>query len=100
MVPIFILAVPIFDTTLVTISRLRRRVSPNTAGKDHISHRLVRGGFSQREAVLILYLMTGATGMVALFTTEAQIFEAYLIAGISAAVALYALWRLEKSWEP
>jgi UDP-GlcNAc:undecaprenyl-phosphate/decaprenyl-phosphate GlcNAc-1-phosphate transferase len=51
MVPVFIMGLPIFDMTLVVISRLRRGVSPNTPGKDHISHRLVEMGFSQREAV-------------------------------------------------
>lgn len=98
MVPVFILAVPIFDTTLVTVSRLRRGLSPNTAGKDHVSHRLVRMGFSQREAVLILYLLTGATGMIALFIPEANLVEAYLIATVCALAGLAAIWRLEKMW--
>ncbi len=96
MVPVFILGMPIFDTTLVTISRLRRGVSPNTAGKDHTSHRLVAMGFSQREAVLILYLMAGAFGLIALFVTEATVAEGYGIAVVVTAVALYAVWRLEK----
>ncbi|MCP4359437.1 MAG: undecaprenyl/decaprenyl-phosphate alpha-N-acetylglucosaminyl 1-phosphate transferase [Chloroflexi bacterium] len=99
MVPIFILAVPIFDTTLVVISRLRRGLHPNTAGKDHVSHRLVRLGFSQREAVLILYLLTGATGMIALFLTEANIFEAYIIATCCGAIVLGLIWQLEKLWD-
>ena len=50
MVPIFLLSIPIFDTSLVLFSRIRRGVSPMTAGKDHASHRLVRLGLSQREA--------------------------------------------------
>ena len=99
MVPVFILAIPIFDTTLVVVSRIRRGLSPNTAGKDHVSHRLVRMGFSQREAVLILYLMTGATGMIALFIAEAEIDEAYAIAFFCGLVALAALWQLEKKWD-
>jgi UDP-GlcNAc:undecaprenyl-phosphate GlcNAc-1-phosphate transferase len=96
MIPVFILAVPIFDTTLVVVSRIRRGVSPNTPGKDHISHRLVRMGFSQREAVLILYLLTGATGMIALYLTQATAPEAYALLGVCAVVALTAIWRLEK----
>ena len=59
MVPVFLLGLPIFDMTLVVVSRLRRGLSPNTAGRDHTSHRLVRLGFSSREAVLILYLFSG-----------------------------------------
>lgn len=96
MIPVFILGLPIFDTTLVVISRLRRGVSPNTAGKDHTSHRLVQMGFSQREAVLILYLIAGTFGMVGVFVSKATVLEAYLMAGVTALVALYAIYRLER----
>ncbi len=99
MVPVFILAVPIFDTTLAVVSRLRRGLSPNTAGKDHISHRLVRLGFSQREAVLILYLLTGASGMIALYITQADPVQAYVLAAICGGLALYLMWWLEKKWD-
>ncbi len=96
MVPVFILALPIFDTSLVVVSRLRRGVSPNTAGKDHLSHRLVQRGFSQREAVLIIYLLTGAGGMVGAFITEATISEGYLIFAASLLLGCWAIWRLDQ----
>lgn len=96
MVPVLILGLPIFDTTLVVFSRIRRGVSPNTAGKDHTSHRLVARGFSQREAVLFLYLVSGVFGLIALFVTQANALEAYIITGTVTAVALYAIWRLDK----
>jgi UDP-GlcNAc:undecaprenyl-phosphate GlcNAc-1-phosphate transferase len=96
MVPIFILGLPILDTTLVVISRLRRGVSPWTAGKDHISHRLVGLGFSHREAVLVLYLVAGMFGMLGLFVAEANILEAYTIGVTTALLALFAIWRLER----
>lgn len=99
MVPIYILAVPIFDMTLVVVSRLGRGLSPNTPGKDHTSHRLVQLGFSQREAVMILYLMTGATGMIAIFITQATILEGYVIFAISLLLGAAAIWRLEKIWD-
>ena len=76
MVPVLILGLPIFDTTLVVFSRVRRGVSPLTAGKDHTSHRLVNRGMSQKEAVLTLYLMAGTYGMTAIFVTQANIMEA------------------------
>ena len=97
MVPLFILIVPVFDLTLVFISRLRRKVNPlTTAGKDHTSHRLVRMGYSQREAVLFLYLLGGAGGMIAIFITQATRFEAYLIGGVVVVAAVYAIVQLEK----
>lgn len=100
MVPVFVLGLPIFDTTLVVVSRLRRGVSPNTAGKDHISHRLVDLGFSQREAVLTLYLISGVFGMVAVFITQATILEGYSIGAVTAALGIYAIVWLERRRGP
>lgn len=82
MVPVCVLAIPIFDTSLVFVSRLRRRVNPfTTAGKDHLSHRLVALGMTKREAVLTCYLLCGSCGMVATFLTQARPDEAYIVAG-------------------
>ena len=73
MVPVVVLLVPIFDTTLVSVSRLRRGLNPlTTPGKDHVSHRLVALGFSRHEAVLICWLAAGAVGMLATFLTTAR----------------------------
>ncbi len=96
MIPILVLGVPIFDTTLVTISRLRRGLNPlTTPGKDHVSHRLVALGLTHREAVLTLYLVCGALGIAALFLLQASPGEAYALAGAVAVLALAALVRLE-----
>ncbi len=97
MVPVLILGLPIFDTTLVVVSRLRRGVHPFTAGRDHTSHRLVDRGFSQREAVLMLYLIGGVFGMVALFVTQASVIEGYFIGGVVAVVCAYAIWKMDRS---
>lgn len=96
MVPVLVLGLPIFDTTLVMVSRVRRGVNPfTTAGKDHTSHRLVDLGFTRREAVLILYMVCVVFGMIALFLTRASMLEAYATAGVVAGLALVALIRLE-----
>ncbi len=97
MVPVLILGLPLFDTTLVIISRLRRHLNPlTTPGRDHVSHRLVAMGYTRREAVLILYLVCAALGVLALFITQASIVEGYVVGGIVAAVAAVALWKLEQ----
>jgi UDP-GlcNAc:undecaprenyl-phosphate GlcNAc-1-phosphate transferase len=99
MIPPLVLSVPLFDTTLVSISRLRRGLNPlTTPGKDHVSHRLVATGMTQREAVLTLYLVAGALGLVAVFVTRATILEGYIAGGSVALAASYALWRLERDW--
>jgi UDP-GlcNAc:undecaprenyl-phosphate GlcNAc-1-phosphate transferase len=69
-----------------------------TAGKDHLSHRLVAMGFSQMEAVLSLYLIAGAFGMTALFITNADVLEGYAIALAAVILGLVAIWRLETRW--
>ncbi len=96
LIPILVLAIPIFDTTLVFVSRLRRGKNPlTTPGKDHLSHRLARLTGSRREAVLICYLLAGAIGLVAVFLTQATRGEAIVVAGMLAMLALVSLWWLE-----
>jgi UDP-GlcNAc:undecaprenyl-phosphate GlcNAc-1-phosphate transferase len=56
-IPVLLLAIPILDTSLVVIDRLRRRVTVFEGGLDHLSHRLRRCGLTTRQAVGILYLM-------------------------------------------
>jgi UDP-GlcNAc:undecaprenyl-phosphate GlcNAc-1-phosphate transferase len=97
MIPVMVLGVPIFDTTLVFISRLRRGLNPlTTPGKDHTSHRLVALGYTQREAVLILYLIGGALGVLAMFITQADVIESYSIGAIVLGAGLMGLARLER----
>jgi len=97
MVPVLVLGLPLFDTTLVVLSRLRRNLNPlTTPGKDHVSHRLVALGYTRREAVLVCYLVCAGLGVVALFITQANLVEGYVVGGIVALVALWALWRLEQ----
>ena len=97
MVPVLILGLPLFDTGLVIISRLRRGFNPlTTPGKDHLSHRLVAMGYTRREAVLIAYLICAGLGVVALFVTQASILEGYIVGGVMAVAALIGLWRLER----
>lgn len=54
-VPVFVLAVPIFDTSFVAIQRLLHQRHPFQGGLDHVSHRLAILGLSQRQTILWLY---------------------------------------------
>ena len=54
-VPILILAYPIFDTSLVTLSRIRRRQSVGIGRRDHTYHRLIAIGIKPRYAVSIVH---------------------------------------------
>lgn len=82
MFPILILCVPIFDTSLITFSRLRRGLVPFlTPGKDHSHHRLFNLGLGQRKAVLILYGLGLVGGFLSLAIYPMIPFFGYLFFG-------------------
>ena len=97
MIPVLVLGLPIFDTTLVTISRLRRGVPVFLGGKDHTSHRLVARGWTQRETVLLLYLVCGGLGVLSMFLSQASVTEGYLIGAMVFIVALSAFVKMEET---
>jgi UDP-GlcNAc:undecaprenyl-phosphate/decaprenyl-phosphate GlcNAc-1-phosphate transferase len=98
MVPALILGVPIFDTTLVSISRARRGLLPfATPGKDHAAHRLANLGLGQRKAVLALYALGGAFGLLALLMSRLSVPQSYALAGATALAALTAIALLERA---
>jgi UDP-GlcNAc:undecaprenyl-phosphate/decaprenyl-phosphate GlcNAc-1-phosphate transferase len=66
LLPLLILAIPILDTTFVTLARLAGRRPVTRGGKDHTSHRLVYYGLSEAKAVLLLALVAAAIGATAL----------------------------------
>ncbi len=72
-VPILILFIPIFDTTLVTVLRKLSGRSMRVGGRDHTSHRLVALGLSERRAVWMLYGFAGLSGLVAMVVREMKI---------------------------
>ncbi|MFL5955264.1 MAG: hypothetical protein ACJ76I_14270 [Gaiellaceae bacterium] len=66
LLPILVLAVPILDTTLVTIVRLLEGRPISQGGRDHSSHRLVRFGLSEKHAVLLLAVIASTLGATSL----------------------------------
>lgn len=97
MVPVLVLGLAVFDTSLVVVSRLRRGLNPlTTPGRDHLSHRLVALGLNQRQTVMALYLVCGALGVLAIFISQASVVEAYTMAGLITLAGLVAIWRLER----
>jgi UDP-GlcNAc:undecaprenyl-phosphate GlcNAc-1-phosphate transferase len=61
-VPVLVLLIPIFDTTLVTLSRWLSGRRASQGGRDHSSHRLVAIGLSERHAVTLLWLLAAVGG--------------------------------------
>jgi UDP-GlcNAc:undecaprenyl-phosphate GlcNAc-1-phosphate transferase len=95
LIPILVLGLPIFDTTLVVVTRLREGRSPAQAGKDHTSHRLAFLGLSTRQTVTTLYLACLLFGGAAMLISRAEVPSALLIGGVVAALAAAAFLFLE-----
>ena len=60
--PVLVLLIPIFDTTLVTVSRWFSGRRASQGGRDHSSHRLVAIGLSERRAVALLWALAAVGG--------------------------------------
>lgn len=86
-IPLFLLAVPILDTSVAVTSRLARGISPLTGGRDHLSHRLIRQGLSRRRVAFWLWGLSGCFGigacLIYLFPQEL---------GISIAIGGLIIW--------
>lgn len=97
MVPIVVLGLPVFDTTLVTFSRLLSRRPVSQGGTDHTSHRLARMGLGINRAVLTMYILAAALGVLAVFMTQSPPETADILFAALLAVGLGGLIVLERA---
>jgi UDP-GlcNAc:undecaprenyl-phosphate/decaprenyl-phosphate GlcNAc-1-phosphate transferase len=100
--PILILAIPILDTTLVTVTRKLAGRPVSQGGRDHASHRLVALGLSERAATLTLYgvaLLSGAVAVLA-WHSSASIAVAVLPVFVFAVAILAVYLGRVKVYEP
>lgn len=84
-IPLFILLIPILDTAFVSVTRRLAGRSPLQGGRDHLSHRLVALGIDERKAVLGLYVLAAAGGVIALSLQHADVGYAAIV------IALYLI---------
>lgn len=77
--PLFILALPIYDTLSVMLLRRRAGRSVFTPGRDHFSHRLVAAGLTRTRAVLTMYLLSLGMGLPALVLGELPLYGGSLL---------------------
>jgi UDP-GlcNAc:undecaprenyl-phosphate GlcNAc-1-phosphate transferase len=95
-VPILLLSVPIFDTSLVTISRLKQRKAVYQAGLDHTYHRLVNLGLPSSRAVLTMHLSAIMSGCLAFMALPLPPLWANVIFAAAMLIGLFLLFWLEK----
>jgi UDP-GlcNAc:undecaprenyl-phosphate GlcNAc-1-phosphate transferase len=80
--PVLLLLIPLFDTLFVALSRRLALRSASVGGRDHTSHRLVALGFSERQAVLLLWGLAAVSGGAAVGLERAHVREANLVVGL------------------
>ena len=80
--PVFLLAIPIMDTSVAVVSRLRRHLSPFQGGQDHLSHRLIRFGLSRKQSAFVLWALCGLFASIAILLSKStQQISLFLIFG-------------------
>jgi UDP-GlcNAc:undecaprenyl-phosphate/decaprenyl-phosphate GlcNAc-1-phosphate transferase len=95
-VPILLLSVPIFDTSLVIISRLKQRKAIYQAGLDHTYHRLVNLGLPSSRAVFTMHLAAIISGCLAFMALPLAPFLANAIFILALLAGFSLLLWLEK----
>ncbi|MCA1621762.1 MAG: hypothetical protein LC795_21315 [Acidobacteria bacterium] len=92
-VPVLILFIPIFDTTLVTVVRKLSGRAASQGGRDHASHRLVALGLSERRAVWMLYAFAGASGLLAMMVRRFEYHTGIaMVLGFAVALTLVGVY--------
>lgn len=89
-IPALVLGLPIFDTVMAIFRRLAKHQSIGTADKDHLHHRIMKAGFGQKRAVMILYCISGIMGIVAVLYSRGLTVE-YLGLTAVAIMLIYVL---------
>jgi UDP-GlcNAc:undecaprenyl-phosphate/decaprenyl-phosphate GlcNAc-1-phosphate transferase len=85
-VPVVVMGIPLFDTTLVVMNRLMHRLNPMSGGRDHTSHRLVFIGIPVPVAVTLIYAAGASLGCLALVLSKLDRGTGLILLGWLAAV--------------
>jgi len=92
--PFTVLAIPLLDLGMAVVRRLRAGRSPFAADREHLHHRLLRMGNSQREVAIIMYLWTA---MFAFPTVIAAFYPLWISAVVALAIALASISVIGRS---
>lgn len=92
--PALVMAVPILDVVLVSVTRTLRGQPISQGGRDHSSHRLIMMGLSERKALLVFYALAGVSGLVGLQLAQgASLLKSVILVPLSwIPLALFFAW--------
>jgi len=89
LVPVVVLGLPIFDTTLVVVSRIRHKRPVFLGGRDHVSHRLVQVGVPIKTAVGFLYFSGICLGWLGIVISRANAQVGFMLLAFVLAVGAF-----------
>ncbi|ASN04107.1 glycosyltransferase family 4 protein [Virgibacillus necropolis] len=79
-IPVIVLAVPIFDTLFAIVRRAYNKENIMLADNKHIHYRLLNAGYSHRKSVLIIYAFSALFGCMAILFSNAKLYVTLLVA--------------------
>lgn len=92
-VPFLVLALPIFDEVFAVVRRLLKGQNPMSPDRGHVHHRLIDMGFNQKQAVAIMYTMSGILGLTAVvLTASGEIRAMFLV--LAFLLVGFIAWRV------
>jgi len=94
-VPILALGVPIYDTLFAIVRRKINGKPISVADKGHLHHRLLAMGLSQRQSVVIMYLISAFLGGVAIIAMQISPRSSYLLLGIVVVTFILIAWKYD-----
>ncbi len=101
-IPFLLLGVPIFDICFAFLRRIAKGKSPMVADRSHMHHKLIDMGFSQKQAVAIIYVISGLLGLSAVVLASSTgiraliLIVAILVVGVVALKVIFNSKKHEK----
>jgi UDP-GlcNAc:undecaprenyl-phosphate GlcNAc-1-phosphate transferase len=93
-IPIVIAGIPVIDTFSAIVRRLRAGRAVTTPDTEHIHHRFMERGFSQRDTVLILYALSALLSLCSLLVIQYGGLLRLIIMLFLVLLAVILVWRL------
>ena len=81
-IPVIILAVPIFDTFFAIVRRILNKQKISAPDKSHLHHCILAMGVDHRTTVIIIYLYSAFFGIIALLFSTATLWGSFIIIGL------------------
>src|SRR5699024_10881876 len=94
-IPIFILAIPISDTLIAMVRRFINKQSILSPDSAHLHHRLIKYGFTHKQTVLVIYVLSGMFSFAAILFSMTTVWGSLLIFTISLLVIQFLIESLE-----